>query len=83
MFVENLPKRDPCLENVGQKTRPYGRHIPVPLICYVPPPPRVDSISHEAIFRAMRNQGIDEVYINMIKDACINSTAQIQTDVLS
>ena len=36
-----------------------------------------------AIFRAMRNQGIDEVYINIIKDAYTNSTAQIQTDVLS
>ena len=42
-----------------------------------------DSISHEAIFKAMRNQGIDEVYINITKDVYTNSTAQIQTDVLS
>ena len=23
-------KRDPCLENLGPKTHPYGRHIPAP-----------------------------------------------------
>lgn len=31
----------------------------------------------------MSNQGIDQVYINIIKDAYTNSTAQIQTDLLS
>ena len=42
-----------------------------------------DSISHAATFRAMNNQDMDEVYVNIIKDACTNSLAQIQTDVLS
>ena len=28
---------DPCLENFGPKTHPYGRHIPVPSTCYVTP----------------------------------------------
>ena len=30
-------KKDPYLENLGPKTHPYGRHIPVPSTCYVPP----------------------------------------------
>ena len=30
-------KWNPCLENLTTKTHPYGRHIPVPTICYVPP----------------------------------------------
>ena len=28
----------PCLENLTAKTHPYGRHLPVPTICYVPRP---------------------------------------------
>ena len=38
---ENLPKRNPCLENFGPETHPYGRHIPVPSTCYVTPPPHL------------------------------------------
>ena len=37
MFMENCQKRDPCSENFGPETHPYGRHILVPSTCYVPP----------------------------------------------
>ena len=30
-------KGDPCLENFSPKAHPYGRHIPVPSTCFVPP----------------------------------------------
>ena len=40
MFKENLPKKEPCLENFRPKTHPYGRHIPTPSTCYVTLPPR-------------------------------------------
>ena len=44
MLIENLPRKDPCLENSQPKYHPYGQHhIPVPSASYVPhpPPPRV------------------------------------------
>ena len=38
MFKEDLPKKDPLLENFGHKTFPYGQHIPLPsTYCVLPP----------------------------------------------
>ena len=42
MFEEALLKKNPCLESLGPKNLihmggTYGRHIPLPLTCYVPP----------------------------------------------
>ena len=33
----NLMKMIPLFRELVAKTHPYGRHIPVPTICYVPP----------------------------------------------
>ena len=33
--MENLPKKDPALEDLGPKSHPYGLHKPVPATCYV------------------------------------------------
>ena len=35
-YMGNFMKLYPCLENLTAKTHPYGRHIPLPTICYVP-----------------------------------------------
>ena len=68
------------IRQIMEKALEYKIHLYMAFIDYEK---AYDSISHEAIFRAMRNQGIDQVYINIIRDAYTNRTAQIQTDVLS
>ena len=61
-------KGDPCLENFSPKTHPYGRRIPVPSTCFVPPSTGskcgikddLTNMDTDIIFdKYMRNMGID------------------------
>ena len=42
-----------------------------------------DSIEHTAVFQALEKQGVESRYINILKNAYNNGTAQIKTDSVS
>ena len=42
-----------------------------------------DSIQHRAVFEALRVHGVQEKYVNIIKETCTKGTAQIRTRKLS
>ena len=42
-----------------------------------------DSIQHPAVFGALKNQGVEEKYINIINETYKNGTAQVRTESLS
>ena len=42
-----------------------------------------DSIQHRAVFEALRVHGVQEKYINIIKETYAEGTAQIRTEKLS
>ena len=42
-----------------------------------------DSIQHRAVFEALRKHGVQEQYINIIKETYTEGTAQIRTEKLS
>ena len=42
-----------------------------------------DSIQHRAVFEAMRAHGVQEKYINTIKETYAEGTAQVRTENLS
>ena len=42
-----------------------------------------NSIQHEAVFRALQWHGVQEKYINILKETYRGGTAQIRTETLS
>ena len=41
-----------------------------------------DSIQHRAVFEALRKHGVQEKYINIIKETYTEGTAQVRTEKL-
>ena len=42
-----------------------------------------DSVQHTAVFEALRKHGVQEKYINIIKETYTEGTAQVRTEKLS
>lgn len=65
---------------VLEKTNEYN----IPLhMAFVDYEKAFDSIQHPAVFGALKNQGVEEKYINIIKETYKNGTAQVRTESLS
>ena len=65
---------------VLEKTNEYN----IPLhMAFVDYEKAFDSIQHPAVFGALKNQGVEEKYINIINETYKNGTAQVRTESLS
>ena len=69
-----------CCTQVLEKTNEY--RIPI-YMAFVNYEKAFDSIQHQAVFDALRRHGVEEKYINILKETYKGGTAQIRTEMLS
>ena len=72
MFVENLPKRDPCLENFGLKILPiWAAHTCTLNMLYYPPRGGFNSPRPKKLHELDRTQFFEsKCYVNKKGSAC-------------
>ena len=69
-----------AVTQVLEKTKEY--RIPIHM-AFVDYEKAFDSIQHQAVFDALRRYGVEEKYINILKETYKGGTAQIRTEMLS